>query len=67
MADDRVGYTREAAAEYRRAKPWTVTGLDISRLGTIRKDLPSKPGTAMVQWDGSSQPQQIASDFLEER
>lgn len=67
MSNDKVGYTREAAVEYRRTKPWTVTGLDVNRLGTVRKDLQSKPGTAMVQWDGCPTPQQIALDFLEER
>ncbi len=63
----KVGYTREAISEYRRVKPWTMTGLDPNRLGKIRKDLPSKPGTAIVQWDDSPTPQQISLDFLEER
>ena len=64
---NKVGYTSEAISEYKRSKPWTMSGLNPNRLGEIRKDLPSKPGTAMVQWDDSPTPQQIASDLLENK
>lgn len=66
MSTPKVGYTHAALQEYSRIKPWSK-GLDPNRLGTIKKDMPSSPGTVMVQWEDSPLPQQVALNFIEEK
>lgn len=66
MTTPKVGYTQEAAREYKRIKPWSQGGLNMQRLGVIRDDVPSAPGAVSVEWDDKTI-EQITREFVEER